>query len=227
MFARSSKRITWIIITLCSLVRRRTVVPVSPYLFQYFIPPLHHFTISPLHHLIHFAYYHIRNYSGKMFKLIQKYQGSEEALLCELPKVKLIKGGEMFQVPSCSVSHLPSFKIWQEHPNEVERKGLEQKKKNLMLSIFGHFDLMVWWKAKEIPGFTTYPFEEETDHSKIKVLSGKLDQLKIKFEKNMPGKTRKIKKWLQLTKNTRKRKEIVFILNSLKLIRNNKSNRIM
>ena len=76
--------------------------------------------------------------------LIQKYQGSEEALLCEFSKIELIKGGEVFQVPSWAVSHFGFFKSCQEHPNEVERKGLTQKNKNLMLSIFGHFDLMMW-----------------------------------------------------------------------------------
>ena len=192
MFARSSKKITWIILTFCSLVWWRTAVTVNPYLFQYFISPFHH---SPLHHFIHFEYYYIPNYSGKMSKLIQKYQGSEEALLCEFAKVELIKGGEMFRVPSWAVSHFGSFKSCQEHPNEVEQKGLAQKNKNLMLSIFGHFDLMMWWEAKAISSSTTYPFEEWTDHSKIsQVLFGKLDRLKINFEKNMPGTTKKMEK---------------------------------
>ena len=79
-----------------------------------------------------------------MSKLIQKYEGSEEALFYEFEKFELIKGGEVFQVPSWDVSHFASFKSCQEHPDEVERKGLSQKKKNLMFSIFGHFDLMMW-----------------------------------------------------------------------------------
>ena len=33
-----------------------------------------------------------------MSKFIQKYQGSEEALLYEFAKGKLIQGGEVFQV---------------------------------------------------------------------------------------------------------------------------------
>ena len=62
-----------------------------------------------------------------------------------------------------------------------------------MLSIFGNFDLMLWWKAKAISGSTTYPFEEEIDHSKIpQVLSGNLVKLNIKFEINMPGCTKEI-----------------------------------
>ena len=47
------------------------------------ITPFHH---SPLHHFINFSYYHIRNYSGEMSKLIQKYQEYEEDLLCEFEK---------------------------------------------------------------------------------------------------------------------------------------------
>ena len=77
--------------------------------------------------------------------MIQKYQGSEEALLCEFAKYELIEGREVFQVPSWAVSHLASFKSFQERPNEVEWKGLVQKKKNLMLSIFDNFYLMMSW----------------------------------------------------------------------------------
>ena len=64
-----------------------------------------------------------------------------------------------------------------------------------MLSIFGNFDLLMWWEAKARTVSTTYPFEEETDNSKIpQLLSGKLAQLNINFVNNMPGKTRKIEK---------------------------------
>ena len=45
------------------------------------------------------AYDLIRNYSGKRSKLIQKYQGSDEALLCQFLKVEFIKGVWLFQVP--------------------------------------------------------------------------------------------------------------------------------
>ena len=51
-------------------------------LFQHFtihhytILPLHHYTILLLHHFITFEYYLIRNYLGKMSKLIQNYQGT-------------------------------------------------------------------------------------------------------------------------------------------------------
>ena len=58
-----------------------------------------------------------------------------------------------------------------------------------------HFDLMMSWEAKAISGSTTYPFVEETDHSKIpQVLLGKLAHLKINFENNMPGTTKKMEK---------------------------------
>ena len=114
----------------------------------------------------------------------------------------------MFQVTSWAVIHFPSFNNFQNNPNEVELKGLAQKKKNFMLYIFGHFGLMIWWEAKARSGNPTYPFEEETNHFKIpQVLSGKLAQLKINFEKNMPGCTKKIEKWLQLTTNIIKWKE--------------------
>ena len=148
-----------------------------------------------MHHFIHFAYTHIRNYSGKMSKSIQNYQGREEALLCEFAKVELIQCGEVFQGPSWDVSHFTSFNSCQEHLNEVEHKGFVQKNNNLMLSIFDHFYLMMWWESKARLGSASYPFEEETDHSKIpQVLLGKLAQLKVNFEKNMPGTTNKMKK---------------------------------
>ena len=51
------------------------------------------FTIAPFNS---FTSYHIHNYSGKMSKFIHEYQGSEEYLLCEFEKVKLIKVGEVF-----------------------------------------------------------------------------------------------------------------------------------
>ena len=77
-------------------------------------------------------------------------------------------------MPLWSVIHFPSFNSLQWHTNEVERKGLAKNIKNLMLSIFGNFELMMWWETKARSGPTTYPFEEEIDHSKIaKVLSGK------------------------------------------------------
>ena len=64
-----------------------------------------------------------------------------------------------------------------------------------MLSIFGPFDLIMWWEYKEISGSTTYPFEEEKYHFKItQVLLGKLSQLNINFEKNIPDKTKKMEK---------------------------------
>ena len=121
-------------------------------------------------------------------KLIQNYQDYKEALLFQFEKVELIKGWGAFQVTSLGVSHFPSLKSFQEHPNEVERKWLAQKKNNIMLYISGCFYLMLWWKAKTIPGSTTYPFEEERDHSKIpQVLLCKLAQLNINLENNMKG----------------------------------------
>ena len=54
---------------------------------------------------------------------------------------------------------------------------------------------MMWWEAKARSVSTTYPFEEETDHFKIpQLLSGKLSQLNINFEKNIPDKTKKMEK---------------------------------
>ena len=170
MFARYSNIITWIILTLCWLVWWRTVYLVSPYLCYIFLyhhftiwpfhhPPFDHFTIATLHSFMNFSYDLIRNYSGKMPKLIQKYQGSDKSLLCQFSGVECIKGMEVFQVPSLAVSHFPPFNIFQDHPNKVERKGLEQKKKNLMNYIFGNFDLMMWWEAKARSGTTTWPFE--------------------------------------------------------------------
>ena len=66
---------------------------------------------------------------------------------------------------------------------------------NLMLSTFGHFDLIMWWESKARSGSTTYPYEEETDHSRIiQLLLSKLARLKIDFEKNIPGTTNKLEK---------------------------------
>ena len=64
---------------------------------------------------------------------------------------------------------------------------------------------MMSWDTKAISGYTTYPFEEETNHSKIpQVLLGKLSQLNISFEKYMPGTTKKMEKWFQLIMNIEK-----------------------
>ena len=42
---------------------------------------------------------------------------------------------------------------------------------------------MMWWESKARSGSTAYPYEEDTDHSKIpEFLSVKLDHLKIDFE---------------------------------------------
>ena len=124
----------------------------------------------------------------------------------------------LFQVPSWKVSHFPPFKTFQEYPSEGERKWLEQKKNNIINYIFGHFDLMLWWEAKVISGFTTYPFEEETHTSKTPLfLSDKISELKNNIEKNIPGCTNGIEKWLQLTMNIRKQKVIMFLVNNLNL----------
>ena len=126
-----------------------------------------------------------------MSKLIQKYQVSEEDLLCDFSKVELM----VFQVTSWTVIHSASFKSCQDISNEVKRKGLVHKKKNLMLSIFGHFDLMMWWESKAISGSTVSLFEGETDHYKIpQVLLIKLAQLNIKFENDMRGTPKKMEK---------------------------------
>ena len=130
-------------------------------------------------------------------------------------------------MPLWAVSHFPTFNSFQEHTNEVEQKQLAQKKKNFVNYIFGHFYQMLWWESKARSGSTTYSFEEETDYSKIPiVLSGNLAQLNAKFENNMTGCTKEIKKWLQLTMNIIKRKEIFFIVENLNCIRNKKSNSI-
>ena len=129
-----------------------------------------------------------------MSKLIQNYQGSNEDFLYQFVKVEVIKGMYVVQVLSWAVRNFSSFKSCQYYPNEYERRGLEKKKKNILSSIFDHFDLMLWWKYNVREGSYVYPFEEETDYSKIPlVLSGKISQLKINSEKNMPGCTKEIR----------------------------------
>ena len=61
---------------------------------------------------------------GKMSKFIQKYQGSDEDLLCQFSEVELIKRVGVLQVPSWDVSHFPSFNIFQDNTNEETLKGL-------------------------------------------------------------------------------------------------------
>ena len=128
IFARYSNIITWIILALCSLLRWRTFGPVSPifFIFYIIISPLQH---SPLQHLIHFVYYHIRNYSGKMSKLIQKYQVSEEDLLCDFSKVEWFKCGEVFQVlhGPWAISHPSIFS--KSIPMQLRRKGWHRRRR--------------------------------------------------------------------------------------------------
>ena len=152
LFARLPKRITWIILKLCSLVRRINVGTMSPHIFHFYITIklFHQFTFSlfTIHHFIHFAPDNIRNYSGKMSKLVHQYQEYEESLLCQFAKVELIQDGQFFQVTLSSMNHFPSLMSFQEHTHELERKGLSQKKNKLVLSIFGNFDLILWWESK-------------------------------------------------------------------------------
>ena len=151
MFAIYSKRIKWIILILCSLVQQIIVVLVCPYhcyiylwtctifLFQHLA--IHHFTISPFYHFIIFAYDLIRNHSGKNSKLIQKYQGYDEALLCHFSKVVFIKGIEVFQVPSWTSSHLLSSNGYVGEPN---------------ISLASHFSTRSKWPKIEFKGFSFF-----------------------------------------------------------------------
>ena len=88
-----------------------------------------------------FAYYLIHNWSGKCFILIQSYQGSDEFLLCQFGKIKVLKGRYVVQVTSWGVRNLPHFKSRQDDPNEVEQKGLAQNKKNLMNYIVTKYEV--------------------------------------------------------------------------------------
>ena len=129
-----------------------------------------------------FAYYLIRNYSGEMSKLIQKYQGSGKDLLCQFLKVGVLKSTDVVQVPLWSLINFRYFNSFQDEPSEVERRVLVQNNKNILDYIFGRFNLMLWWEDKVIEGSYVYPFKEETYHSKTPlVLSGNLAQIKTNF----------------------------------------------
>ena len=104
----------------------------------------YHFAILPAHQLMTVAYYCIPNYPWKISKLIQKYQGTDESLLCQFEKLEVVKGTDVVEVPSWNMRSFPPFKSNQDSPNKVEWRGLAQKKKNLMNSIFGHFYLIFW-----------------------------------------------------------------------------------
>ena len=92
------------------------------------------------------------------------------------------------QMTSWAVINFPFFNMFQYSPNEIDRRGLVQKKNNLNNAIFGYFGLMQLQRAKAIKGSTVYPFEEVTGNSKITlVLTGKLFQLKRNLEMNMTG----------------------------------------
>ena len=64
-----------------------------------------------------------------MSKLIQNYQGTGEALLCQFLKVGVLKGMYVFQVTSWNVIDFPSFKSFQYSPNEFERRGFGSEEK--------------------------------------------------------------------------------------------------
>ena len=123
--------------------------------------------------------------------MIKKYQGTDKYLLSQFEKVKVLKGADVVELPSWDVVHFISFKSGQYSSNEVDQIRLAQKKKYLINSIFGNFELMKWCRANLIEGCTTFPFEELTDHLKPPlVLSGKIYQIKSNFENNMTGCTK-------------------------------------
>ena len=74
-----------------------------------------------------------------MSQWIQKYQGSDEALLSKFVKVEVLKGKYVFQVFSWSVRNLSSFKRCQDYPHKSEQRWLVHNKKNILNSIFVHF----------------------------------------------------------------------------------------
>ena len=90
-----------------------------------------------------------------MYKLIQKYQGYDKALLCKFVKVEVLKGADVVQVKSWAVINFSSFKIFQDDPTENEHRGLAQKNNNLLNPIFCHFDLIMWLEANIIEGSYT------------------------------------------------------------------------
>ena len=59
--------------------------------------------------------------------------------------IEIYKDRNVVEVLAWNMPNFSSFKSTQDSPNEVEQRDLLQKKKNLMSSIFGHFDLMQWW----------------------------------------------------------------------------------
>ena len=144
MFVRYSKRVTWIILTLCSLVWWITVGLVSTYLFSMFnntITPLHHCTISFIFHIILFVIIQVKCLNWFIITKALKN-------LCYVSlknSIGLRVGGWGVQVPSWLVSYFLSLNSFQYYPNEFDRRGLEQKNNNLINYIFGNFDLMLWW----------------------------------------------------------------------------------
>ena len=60
-----------------------------------------YFTVTPFHkfhHCIKFAYFIIPDYLGKLYKLVQNYQGTDESLLYDFEKVEVLKGADVVEV---------------------------------------------------------------------------------------------------------------------------------
>ena len=73
---------------------------------------MNHISIEPSHHLTILLFHQIfkcfiPNYPVKMSKLIQKYQCNDEGLLSQFEKDKIIKGTDVFEVPSWAVVNIP------------------------------------------------------------------------------------------------------------------------
>ena len=99
----------------------------------------------------------------------------------------------MVEVPSWNACNFPPKKSIQYSPNTLEQIVSYQKSKNLNNSIFGHFDLMQWWKSKAREVSTPFPFEEITGRSKNPpVLAAKINKLKSNLGNNMPGSIKKV-----------------------------------
>ena len=149
---------------------------------RYPVSPLHHWTIQQYlisslflltQHVTKYLFYLINISTGKLSQLIQKYLATDKGLLYHLKKV--VKNGNVVEVSAWGATTFPSFKSSRDSPNEVERRGLDQKKKNIMKYIFGNFDLMQWWEFKAKYGFIPYLFKVITNHSKIPLeLAGKI-----------------------------------------------------
>ena len=146
-----------------------------------FISTFHHFSIAPLNHCPISWLFHIISF-GKCLNWFKTTKALTKLCYVSFQKSNLLMVWMCFNFlyGPWSISH--TSRVANFIPMKVRVKGWLIRRKISWILYLVNFDLMLWWEARARSGSTTYPFEEEIDHSNIPIiLSFNIDQLETKF----------------------------------------------